>query len=112
MGEPATKHRVVVVTGAARGIGRAIAERFVADGHHVLLADIDHEVHRVARQIATANGMSVGIVADVADTAGAQSVVSLTLEHFARLDVLVNNAAVHEANGPLTAVEPEAWDRV
>jgi NAD(P)-dependent dehydrogenase (short-subunit alcohol dehydrogenase family) len=106
-----TGSRGVIVTGAARGIGQAIAERFAADGEHVLLVDIDPLVEETARVLA-GNGSTSAVVANVADPADAQATVALALERFGRLDVLVNNAAVHEVSGPIVEVTEEAWDRM
>ncbi|MEV1294707.1 SDR family oxidoreductase [Pseudonocardia sp. NPDC049635] len=82
--------RSVVVTGAARGVGRAVAERFTGAGAHVFLVDADADA--VA---ATADELgATGIPADVADTAAVTAVVDRVVTDTGRLDVLVNNAGV------------------
>jgi NAD(P)-dependent dehydrogenase (short-subunit alcohol dehydrogenase family) len=106
-----TRPRVVIVTGAARGIGRAVAERFASDGEHVLFVDVDPRVEETARLV-VGNGSASAVVADVADTVDAQATVALALERFVHLDVLVNNAAVHGGSGPIAEIAEEAWDRV
>ncbi|BBG04175.1 MULTISPECIES: SDR family oxidoreductase [Pseudonocardia] len=83
-------HRSVVVTGAARGVGRAIAERFTGAGATVFLVDFDADA--VA---ATADELgATGIAADVSDTAAVTAVVDRVVTDTGRLDVLVNNAGV------------------
>ncbi|GGY92595.1 SDR family NAD(P)-dependent oxidoreductase [Pseudoduganella plicata] len=76
----------VIVTGAASGIGRAIAELFHARGAKVIAEDIDPAVHELARE-----GL-IPVVADITMDDAAEQVVALALERFGKLDVLVNNA--------------------
>jgi NAD(P)-dependent dehydrogenase (short-subunit alcohol dehydrogenase family) len=83
--------RVAVVTGAARGIGRAIAGRLADEGATVVVNDLDPEAcERVAAEL-PAGAAAAG---DVTDPAAADAVVSLAGERFGALDILVNNAAV------------------
>jgi NAD(P)-dependent dehydrogenase (short-subunit alcohol dehydrogenase family) len=81
---PMAIHPVVIVTGGARGIGRAIAERFLEGGARVVVCG------RTAPAVAV--GESVFVEADVREPESADRVVSVALERFGRLDVLVNNA--------------------
>lgn len=76
----------VIVTGAASGIGRAIVELFHARGAFVIAEDIDPAVNELARK-----GV-VPVVADVTQDGTAEHAVALAVEHFGKLDVLVNNA--------------------
>jgi NAD(P)-dependent dehydrogenase (short-subunit alcohol dehydrogenase family) len=103
---------VVIVTGAAHGIGRAIAERFATEGERVLLADIDRQVEETARLIGSEGGEALAVVADVSDGSAAQAIVATARDRFGRLDVLVNNAAVHEGHGPIDGVPDADWDHV
>jgi NAD(P)-dependent dehydrogenase (short-subunit alcohol dehydrogenase family) len=80
-----TEARVVIVTGAARGIGRAIAQRFAAQGDRVVSVDIDPTVNEVAED---------GIVGDVSDSREVDSLVQSVVERFGRLDVMVCNAGI------------------
>ena len=107
-----TRSRVVIVTGAARGIGHAVSARFASDGDHVLLVDVDPRVEETARLVVVVNGSASAVVADVADPVDARAIVALALERFGCLDVLVNNAAVHGGSGPIAEIAEEAWDRV
>jgi glucose 1-dehydrogenase len=96
-----------LVTGAARGIGRAIAERFVAEGAAVLLADIDgDEVAAVARRLD-----QPGRVVDVSRKSEIDALFDMISKTWGRLDVLVNNAGVTHAAILLELTE-EDFDRV
>ncbi|HEX4848319.1 MAG TPA: SDR family oxidoreductase [Novosphingobium sp.] len=96
-----------VITGAAQGIGKAIAARFAAEGAELLLADIDAE-----RLAATAAELGQeGFVCDVARKAEIDRLFARVAERWAGLDLLVNNAGVTHA-AELDALEEEDFDRV
>jgi|SRR5918999_4729760 NAD(P)-dependent dehydrogenase (short-subunit alcohol dehydrogenase family) len=87
--------QVVIVTGAANGIGRACAEAFAAEGASVVLADIDAEAGARAADDIRAGGAEVKFVrTDVGDRAQAQRLIDQTLDAFGHLDVLINNAGI------------------
>ena len=91
--------RVAVVTGAASGIGRALAEAFAAAGSAVVVADLDGaEADVVASGIRAAGGTAAAVTVDVADAASVDGLAATTLEQFGRVDVLCNNAGVSTFN--------------
>lgn len=92
-----------VVTGAARGLGEAVAARLAADGASVALIDIRHEVIATAERIASAQttGDARGIVADVADEAACEAAIAQAAGALGGIDALVNNAGI---GGPATTV--------
>ena len=89
------KDQVVVVTGAGKGIGRAIAERFSNEGAKVVVNDIDEDrVNEVVEGINNNGGDSIGVAADVADSSHVKRIFDSALESFETVDVLVNNAGI------------------
>src|SRR5690349_2017096 len=103
---------VVVITGAGRGIGRAIAERFGQDGASVVANDIGAHVSDVADAIVKAGGQAIGVVADVSQKSEVDRLFDTALERFGDVNVLVNNAGlVNESRHFLTGDEAW-WDRV
>jgi 3-oxoacyl-[acyl-carrier protein] reductase len=101
------KDRVAIITGGARGIGRAIAETFTAEGAHVVLADVD----RAALETAGRDLGALAVPTDISDEAAVRALVEATMRHSSRIDILVNNAGIC----PLTQFESISraeWDRV
>ena len=82
--------KTVIVTGAAKGIGKAIAGRLAHDGFTVVVADVDEPA---AISVAAAlSGMGIGV--DVTDSAAVQRMAAAVLDRYGSIDVLVNNAGV------------------
>ena len=104
--------KVAIVTGAARGIGRAIAIRFAAEGARVVVNYVERAdaAREVIATIEAAGGQAIAIAADVSQSADVDRLVASTLEEFGRIDILVNNAGVHIAKGVLETSEDD-WDR-
>src|SRR5215471_15014204 len=89
--------RVVVVTGAGQGLGRAMAERFSREGAHLAIGDINPDGIKETSTACDA-GRTVPSVVDVADPDQVRDWVAATLVTFGRIDVLVNNAGVVRDN--------------
>src|SRR5437867_11785447 len=88
--------RVAIVTGAAQGIGRAYALRFAREGAHVVAADVREDAAReVAEECRAVGPEALGLRVDVADQSSTEALAARTAEHFGRIDVLVNNAAIY-----------------
>ncbi|MBJ19445.1 MAG: SDR family NAD(P)-dependent oxidoreductase [bacterium] len=115
------KDKVVAITGAGRGIGRAIAIAMAAEGASVIVNDLGSDDHgrgsnpspadEVVKEIRAAGGSAVANHRDVADFDEAAEIIGSAVEHFGRLDVLVNNAAVH-FHATVEDHSSEDWDRV
>jgi meso-butanediol dehydrogenase / (S,S)-butanediol dehydrogenase / diacetyl reductase len=102
--------KVAIVTGAAQGIGRAVAERFAQEGMAVTLSDVNAErVAETADAIAAGGGRVEAVTANVTDAASVEQLVRATVDAFGRLDVLVNNAGVG-AVAPLLDTDEATWD--
>ena len=103
--------RIAVITGAAQGIGRAIAERFLHCGATVRLWDRDGAAAKTAAAELGALGPVFSTVVDVADAAGVAAAASEATGH-GRIDILVNNAGIAGANVPTWDYPAEEWARV
>lgn len=103
--------RVAVITGGTRGIGRAIAEGFVAAGASVVVASRKAEACAAAEaELVAAGGQALGVAANVGDPAAGELIVERTIARFGRLDILVNNAA-NGLTQPLGQFTAEAWEK-
>jgi NAD(P)-dependent dehydrogenase (short-subunit alcohol dehydrogenase family) len=99
--------RTAIVTGAAKGIGAAIATRLARDGWHVVVADTDGVA--LAATASAIGGSAV--TADVGDEADVKRLVSQTIAQTGRIDAVVSNAGIN-ANGPIADTSLDAWNRV
>ncbi len=104
--------RSCVVTGAASGIGRAIAVRLAADGARVAVVDLDDEgAWRVAAQIIADGGEAEAYECNVSDRAAVRTTLEAIVDGSGGLDVIFNNAGIAEIR-PFMEVEEEHWDRL
>ena len=108
----ALQGKVALITGAARGIGRAIALRFAADGASLVLADLNRDgAEAVADEAADLGIRALGLGADVTRSADVDGLVERSVGELGRIDVLVNNAGVVRV-ARLLEVTPDHWDSV
>jgi NAD(P)-dependent dehydrogenase (short-subunit alcohol dehydrogenase family) len=104
--------RVACVTGAGRGIGRAIAERLAQGGAAVMLTDVDpSHLDEAMQAIVGSGGRAQSLVANAGSVDDAQRVMSQVVDRFGRLDILVNNAAIFPVAQAIDVSEA-LWDRV
>lgn len=101
--------RVALITGGSRGIGKAIAKRFLGEGSCVaIVARTPEEVKRAVEDLRSI-GRVVGYTGDVSDTTEVEKLFDMTHEAFGRVDILVNNAAIQGPIGSLAENSPEEW---
>ncbi|MEQ8316401.1 MAG: 3-oxoacyl-[acyl-carrier-protein] reductase [Phycisphaerales bacterium] len=104
--------RVALVTGASRGIGRAIATRLAADGRHVVLAARSQgPLDELKAEIENSGGQATALAVDVGDRASFAGAIEGVVKDLGRLDVLVNNAGITR-DGLLMRMTDEQWDEV
>lgn len=101
-------HKVAIITGAASGIGKACAERFTKEGARVVIADMQAEA---GRAVAAELGAHF-IATDVREAAAVEALVGGTLQHFGRLDILINNAGIDGEQAPTAESSLDNWRAV
>ena len=105
--------RIALVTGASRGIGAAVAERFAREGAHVLaVARGNKGLEALDDRIRGAGGSATLVPLDLTDGPAIDRLGGSIAERYRRLDILVGNAALLGTLGPLAHTLPEIWDRV
>lgn len=101
--------KVVVITGAASGIGAATARLFAAQGAHVVVGDVDESARSVVSALPT---RSVFVLTDVTQAPSVEQLMDVAVKTFGRLDVLVANAGIAERKSPIHQLDLTAWQRV
>lgn len=111
--ETGIKDKVAVVTGAAAGLGKAIALGLAAEGVKVAVCDINENgIKAVAKEITGKGGASLALKADVSKETEVRAMVAEVLEKFAAIDILVNNAGVVGRQGPWAELPEQDFDFV
>jgi NAD(P)-dependent dehydrogenase (short-subunit alcohol dehydrogenase family) len=111
---PGVAGKVVVVTGAGRGIGKVLAEAFAAEGADVVISDIDPgRLAEVAGQIESGGGSVLATPGDVTDESDVAALLQAAADKYGRIDVLVNNAGIYYGlmPEPATELSRARWDR-
>lgn len=91
---PLLEDRVAVITGAAQGLGYAIAERFAEEGARIVIGDIDAAAARDAAERLAIGDRAIGVAVDVTEPEQVEALVRTAVDAFGRLDVMVNNAGI------------------
>jgi 3-oxoacyl-[acyl-carrier protein] reductase len=111
------KDKVVIITGAAHGIGKAYARRFAEEGAHVIVGDIDAPGGEAIAKALIDSGLSaLARPTDVTNFASVTGLIQEAVRRFERVDVLLNNAAIYVTQklwkGPVEELDIAEWDRV
>jgi NAD(P)-dependent dehydrogenase (short-subunit alcohol dehydrogenase family) len=105
--------KVAVVTGASRGIGRAIALGLARAGAAVAVAArTSHDLEALSEEIESLGARALAVPTDVTDRGQVETLFEQTLERWSALDILVNNAGGTRFTAPLVGVRPDGWDKV
>jgi 3-oxoacyl-[acyl-carrier protein] reductase len=108
---PDLKGKVVIITGARRGMGRSHAIAFAKEGAKVVVSDISLEdCEKVVKEIKKLGGEAMAVKCDVSKKEEVEEMVRKTIEKWGRIDVLVNNAAIAQFK-PFLEMTEEDWDR-
>jgi 3-oxoacyl-[acyl-carrier protein] reductase len=107
------KDKTALITGAARGIGRAIALRFAAQGADIAFTDlrVDENMESLEKEIAALGRKAKGYASDASDFQGAEMLIDQVMQEFGKIDILVNNAGITRDNLLMRMTEAD-WDLV
>jgi NAD(P)-dependent dehydrogenase (short-subunit alcohol dehydrogenase family) len=105
--------RVAIITGAASGMGKAMATLFADEGASVVAADIDDTGGKqTADEINLSNGKAVFIHTDVSKPSDVKNLVDEAMDEFSKIDILVNNAGIFMKMTPIEEIDETVWDRI
>ena len=103
--------KTAIITGAAQGIGYAIAHRYVSDGARVIIADINDEKGEIAQEELSKLGEVLYVSCDVGERLDVHNLVAAAIDRFGEIDVLVNNAGI-VVGGDFLEISEEDFDKV
>ncbi|SFB29223.1 NAD(P)-dependent dehydrogenase, short-chain alcohol dehydrogenase family [Lentibacillus halodurans] len=107
------KDQVAIVTGAASGMGKAIAELYAREGAKVIVADLNLEgAETVVKEIAQRNGMAKAVEVNVAKQEDIDNMIDTAVNEYGTLDILVNNAGIMDGFEPVGNIVDERWDMI
>ena len=107
------KDKVVLVTGGSRGLGRAMSEGFARAGAKVVIASRKlQNCESLAESIRADGGDALAVAANTGSTGDLDNLVDAVLAHYGQVDIMINNAGINIAMGPLTDLGPEAFDKM
>ncbi len=105
--------KVAIITGAASGVGKAIAELYAKEGAHVVICDMNKDVATsVANDITKDGGQALAVEANVSKQQDIDELFEQTIEKFGTVDIIVNNAGIMDNFVPVENITDELWDRV
>lgn len=105
--------KVAIVTGAASGIGKSVAERYAQDDIAVALSDVNQALgEQAAEQIRQAGGQATFVMADVSHPTDCEQIVALTLEQYGRLDYACNNAGIGGEQNQTADLSIQGWQQI
>jgi 2-dehydro-3-deoxy-L-rhamnonate dehydrogenase (NAD+) len=108
-----SERRVAIVTGAAQGIGLAVAKDFAQQGYAVVVADINLPLaEQAAAEIRSTGGKALAVRADVSNRESVGEMVGVTLKAFGQIDALVNNAGIAGRAVPIAEVTDDDWEQM
>jgi len=106
-------HKVAIITGASKGIGKAIARALGQQGAKLVIASRKQEaVDETASELVAEGMEAIGIAAHMGDRQQVKNLVEKTITHFGGIDIIVNNAATNPLFGPITASDSTAFDKI
>ncbi|MBN2076052.1 MAG: SDR family oxidoreductase [Dehalococcoidales bacterium] len=107
------KDRVAIITGAASGMGKAMALLFAEEGANVVVADIDDTGgKRTVEEVNCNNRKAIFVHTDVSKPSDVKNLIDAAMDEFSKIDILVNNAGIFMKMTPIEEIDESVWDRI
>lgn len=107
------KNKVAIITGAASGMGKAIALLFASEGAKLVLADVSHDgMYDIVKEIHAHGDPVIGVHADIGNPEDVRKVIDKAMSEFGGIDIVVNNAGIMDDFVPVAEVSDELWEKV